>query len=162
MGIAAMCRRMGGSAAGMVPCRIASEYKHLTLREGFNPVRGNAVGIISPGIGATHRHLLLTASLGVKVTVHTLVVGALGRTVAVPCVGCTHNIVVKLHDMVDGKLHRHLDHIVARAHIGEGPTLFLELLDEMTQRLTRPLAGSILHAIGDDGVASNNGVPPRG
>ena len=53
--------------------------------------------------------------------------------------------------MVDGKLHRHLDHIVARAHIGEGPTLFLELLDEMTQRLTRPLAGSILHAIGDDG-----------
>ena len=93
---------MGGSAAGMVPFRIAAEYKHLTFGQLVNPVGGNAVGIISPGIGATHRHLLLTASLGVKVTVHTLVVGALGRTVAVPCVGCTHNIVVKLHDMVDG------------------------------------------------------------
>ena len=143
------CGRRGTAVVRAV--NIAAEDKDLALGQLDNRVGGDAVGIVGPGIGAAHGHFLLTAIIDVEVAVHPLVVGALRRTVAVPGVGGAHHIMVKLHDMVDRELHGHLQHIVAGAHVGEGPAFFLELLDEMAQGLARPLARGVFHAVGDDG-----------
>ena len=114
---------------------IAAKDEDLVVGQLVDPVGRDAVGIIGTGIGAVHGHFHLTALVSVKVTVHALIVGALGRTVTVPAVGRTQIIVVKRHDMIDGQLHGHLYHIVARTHVGERPALLLKLLDEFAQGL---------------------------